>query len=258
MATVKNSPVKEDKKVSYVEYVSNYPIESKGFQHSLKASDSISSAVEKYREVLSKEVDGSVVIVSVGFFTNLHQLLHSLPDKHSNLCGKELVKKKVKFLSAMGGDFRENQKKGEFNIRYDIQSAKCVFEEWPTDILLSTWEVGAGVVFPGSKVLGELDYNYSHHPLILAYEYYLPMPYDRETWDLTSILVAIEPFSEYFDVSQRGRVTVDDAGFTTFKENVNGNCHYLILDSKKNERVLNRFVQLIKQTPSNIDTNISE
>jgi len=62
-------------------------------------------AVDMYRRLLSKADDGSVVIVTVGFSTTIAQLLESQPDKYSKLTGRELVAKKVKYFSAMAGEF---------------------------------------------------------------------------------------------------------------------------------------------------------
>ena len=38
------------------------------------------------------------------------------------------------------------------------------------------------------------------------------MPYDRETWDLTSVLQAIEPDNNYFNLSEKGTITIDSIG----------------------------------------------
>jgi len=44
------------------------------------------------REVLAGQPDRSVVIVQVGFSTNMARLLDSEPDQYSALTGHELVK----------------------------------------------------------------------------------------------------------------------------------------------------------------------
>jgi len=248
LATVKKDAVKEGKNISYVEVVSTFDKKSDSFRQTLKATDSVTEAVQKYREILSKEEDNSIVIISVGFLTNLKQLLCSPPDKYSNLNGKDLVSKKVKLLSIMGGDFRQGMPKGEFNIRFDIPAAQYVFKNWPTEMIVSTWEVGAGIIFPGGDIIGKINYK-TPHPLVIAYENYLPMPYNRETWDLTSVLIGVEPVLEYFDLSQSGNISVDNKGVTSFSSSKKGNCKYLIVNEDKKEKVLKRFIQLITQKP---------
>ena len=53
---------------------------------------------ELYRQVLSRQPDNSVTMISVGFSTNLVRLLESGPDRWSDLTGRELIEKKVKLL----------------------------------------------------------------------------------------------------------------------------------------------------------------
>jgi len=248
LATVKNSVVKEPTGKSYVEIVENFCSDNFTFSKHRNALDTIPDSVQKYRQILSREKDGSVVIVSVGFLTNLCQLLKSDPDQYSNLTGRELVEKKVRLLSVMGGDFRPDLKKGEFNIRFDIPSAKYVFEKWPGKVVISSWEVGGNLIFKGSEMLDEINYA-TYHPMKIAYENYLPMPYDRPTWDLTSVLYAIEPNQHYFNLSKKGFLNVDDKGFTTFVESKSGSHRYLCISKKQSNRILKRFNQLIVQVP---------
>src|SRR5690554_1029664 len=96
----------------------------------------VPNAHELYREILSEQPDGSVVIVSVGFSTNLVCLLDITADEFSTLNGKELVAKKVKYLSNMAGCFNDPDMH-EYNVVKDIAAAQKVFEEWPTNIITS-------------------------------------------------------------------------------------------------------------------------
>ena len=52
--------------------------------------------VTLYRRLLAESPDSSVVVVSVGFSTNLGRLLESRGDKYSPLDGIELGKRKIK------------------------------------------------------------------------------------------------------------------------------------------------------------------
>ncbi|MEJ0107086.1 MAG: hypothetical protein WDO19_33120 [Bacteroidota bacterium] len=78
--------------------IANYP-------HTIKNNDEVPDAIDLYRNVLSAQPDKSVTIVTVGFLTNLSNLLQSNPDKYSSLNGKELVQKKVKQLVCMAARF---------------------------------------------------------------------------------------------------------------------------------------------------------
>ena len=64
------------------------------FPHRLKSADDAPDAAILYRQVLAKQADASVVMVSVGQLTNFGNLLKTGPDESSDLTGVELVKKK--------------------------------------------------------------------------------------------------------------------------------------------------------------------
>src|SRR5690606_1959791 len=108
--------------------------------------DKLLDARDLYRKTLANQKDSSVVIVSVGFMTNLARLLRSGPDRYSPLSGVELVAKKVKYLSIMAGSFGE-KKRAEFNVVHDVPSAQYVMENWPSVLVLSPFEVGARVIY---------------------------------------------------------------------------------------------------------------
>ena len=61
--------------------------------------------VKLYRDILSKVEDNSVTIVSIGFWNNLADVLHSGPDNYSSLTGRELLGKKVAEVVVQGGTF---------------------------------------------------------------------------------------------------------------------------------------------------------
>ena len=63
-----------------------------------------------------RDKDNSVTIVTVGFLSNISELLNSGPDKFSKLSGVELVRKKVAQWVAMAGSFPQGR---EFNILKD-------------------------------------------------------------------------------------------------------------------------------------------
>ena len=208
----------------------------------------VPEAHDLYREILSKQPDSSVVIISVGFSTNLARLLETTADEFSPLNGKELVAKKVKYLSNMAGSFN-NPDHYEYNVAKDIDAAKKVFEEWPTNIIISPFEVGIQINYPATSIKNDFEWA-PHHPMVEAYKCYLEMPYDRPTWDLTSVLYAVEG-SSFFDVSPSGEVTVRDEGSTSFKSDVNGKHKYLMVDSAQSNNIKQHFINLVSKRPLN-------
>jgi inosine-uridine nucleoside N-ribohydrolase len=191
------------------------------------------------RQALEKAADGSAIVVQVGFSTNLARLLES-PG------GAALAAKKVKLLSIMAGEFPTGR--AEYNVKTDLEAARTVFEKWPGPIVASGWEVGAAIKYPARSI--ENDFAYAvNHPIADAYRNYRKMPYDRETWDLTSVLYAARPDRGYFDLSEPGWIKVDNEGKTRLEPSASGKHRYLKVDAIQKARVLEAMVYLASQPP---------
>jgi inosine-uridine nucleoside N-ribohydrolase len=194
-------------------------------------------AVGLLRRLLAAEKDGSVVIVQVGFSTNLARLLDAPADV-------ELVKRKVKLLTVMAGNFVEP--KPEFNVEKDTASARKLFDLWPGEIVASGYEIGDAMKFPAARI--EKDFAWAaDHPVVDAYRAYMKMPYDRQTWDLTAVLYAVRPGGGYFELSAPGRITADDAGRTSFRADGAGKHRYLVLPELLRARTLECMIGLASQ-----------
>lgn len=222
---------------------------AQAFKGTLAENSEIQDAVDLYREILAEQPDSSVTIISVGFSTNIARLLDTPADDFSELTGKDLVSKKVKLLSVMAGSFDENRMT-EYNVVKDITAAQKVFNEWPTKIVASPWEVGNNITYPASSIQNDFGWV-PHHPLVVAYENYLPMPYDRPTWDLTSVLYAVEGNNGYFSMSGNGRISVDDEGYTDFVADLEGKHQYLKVTQEQASVLQNRFIEIISSIPKN-------
>ncbi|HYO81093.1 MAG TPA: nucleoside hydrolase, partial [Bryobacteraceae bacterium] len=145
----------------------------------------------------------------------------------------------------MAGDFATN--KPEYNVRVNVPVAKRILEAWPTPTLISGFEIGKELLFPATSIEREFGAT-PWNPVVEAYRAYEKMPYDRPTWDLTSVLVAVRPESKYFDLSPAGSVQVDAKGTTTFTPG-KGDRRYLILQPDRRDRVLEALVLLTTQPP---------
>ena len=169
------------------------------YPHHITDGADAPDAVSLLRQMLAGQADGSVVIVQVGFSTNLARLLDTKADTASPQNGRALVSQKVRLLSVMAGNFSDGQ--SEFNLAQDIPSAVKLFREWPTPIVVSGFEIGEAMPFPASRI--EHDFAYvQDHPVADAYRAYMKMPYDRPTWDLTAVLYAVRPDEGYFSLSE--------------------------------------------------------
>ena len=187
------------------------------FPHRTGSASQAEDAVAVYRRALAGEPDTSVVVVTVGFFTNLRDLLLSGPDSLSELTGRELVERKVKRLVSMAGLFPEGK---EFNVYCDVPASKVVADEWPTEIVFSGFEIG-NVILTGKKLV---QMNVENSPVKDAYALCFAEgdPEGRMSWDHTAVLVAIKGYEPYFDVERGTFHVVDDEGTNNWVANPNG------------------------------------
>jgi inosine-uridine nucleoside N-ribohydrolase len=221
------------------------------YPHRLKRSSDAPPATELLRRILSREPNGSVVLVQVGYFSNFAALLETPGDASSPLSGRDLVRQKVKLLSVMAGSFKpigENKRFLEFNVTQDLPAAKKLAQSWPGPIVWSGFEIGIAVPYPAVSI--ERDFNYvAHHPAAEAYRLYNPPPHERPTWDLTAVLYAVLSDRGYFGLSEPGQVTVEDDGFTRFTADPQGRDRFLTLSELRAPRVKEALVQLASQPP---------
>lgn len=207
------------------------------YPHIFKSTNQVPDAVDIYRQILSQQPDSSVIIVSVGFLTNLSNLLLSKPDTSSQLNGYDLVKKKVKKLVAMAGQFPEGK---EFNVYSDVESSKSVFDKWPGTIIFTGYEVGKSIK-TGLK-LANSDQTYN--PVKDVFKICIPLsPEDKEgrmSWDETAVITAIYGTERFFD-TMRGKIHINDDGTNTWENSSNGNQYYVKL--KMSEVNLSEFIE---------------
>ena len=221
------------------------------YPHDLNMGEPVPSAVQVLRESLAGQPDNSVVIVQVGFSTNLAELLQTDGDNFSGLSGMELVEQKVKHISIMAGTFApiDGETHLEYNIVQDIPSAQYLAENWPTPIYWSGFEVGLEIRYPAVSI--ENDFNYlDRHPIPESYQAYIPTPHERPTWDLTSILWAIREDRNYFGMSDAGTVTVLEDGETIFESDSDGNHYYLTIPETDVRLVQELMAALVSEPPN--------
>ncbi len=222
------------------------------YPHDLNSGADAPDATKVLRETLSKQPDGAVTIVQVGFSTNLARLLDSPADEFSPLSGRDLVKQKVKLLSLMAGAFTNignDTHYKEYNVIKDIPLAQKLATQWPTPMVWSGFEIGIAVPYSAQSITRDYDYV-AHHPLKEAYYLYEAPPHERPTWDLTAVLYAVFPDRSYFDVSENGTITVENDGFTSWKAQENGAYRYLKINDQQKTRVRELFTWLCSEAPA--------
>ena len=182
------------------------------YPHLIKKNDEAYDAVKLYRKILAAQQDKSVTIVTVGFLTNMAHLIKSKPDEFSPLSGKELVSKKVKLLVSMAGCF--DKRVGsfrEFNLMKDATSSKTTFDNWPTPVIFSGFEIGEKI-HTGLPIIKS---DIKNSPVKDVFARCIPLDKDdahgRMSWDETATLVAVRGYEKYFDVVD-GKIIVNKDG----------------------------------------------
>lgn len=237
----------EKKLTNYASIVSDMKTEGKpAFKTTIPDVNQLPDAHQLYRQILAKQADHSVIIISTGFSTNLARLLETKADQYSSLSGKQLIAKKVKYLSVMAGRFDKDDY-SEYNVLNDIPACAKLFAECPVPIITSPFELGLAVKYPGKSI--ENDFNWAKlHPMVEAYKCYLKMPYDRPTWDVTSVLEVLEP-NTYMTRTQAGNIFVDPKGRTHFTKSLDGKHYYLTITPEQGESMKQYFIDILKKKP---------
>lgn len=146
----------------------------------------VGSSLDLYLQVLSKQPDNSVTIISVGFLNNLYDVLRANPD---------LIAEKVDKLVLMGGVYYD-----EFNfVRHDlVEQTQYVLEQWPTPVIISQ----EGVYI---KTGAALEDTPEDNPVRQAYYDWFDNSFqDRSSWDQVAVLYGVRGSSEYFEVMDTG------------------------------------------------------
>ena len=202
---------------SYCETVANE------FPHDSKSPEQIPAAPTLYRRILAAQPDQSVVIVSVGFLTNLSNLLKTKPDENSPLNGTELVRRKIRTWVAMGVKHPTGR---EWNIRKDPSSAVHAVAGWPTPIVWTGYEIGVEIL-TGAR-LRELP---TDSPVRRCYELYNGIN-NRKSWDQTAVLYAVRGLAgrlaDFWYVGSGGYYHIDTDGSNTWRPSPHGDHSYLI------------------------------
>ena len=185
-------------------------------------ADDAPDANETYRRVLAAQPDKSVVICSVGFITNLRRLIESKPDDISPLDGRTLVARKVRLWVAMACQYPNGE---EYNTKWDHESSRIAFSQWPTPIIFSDFRYGCDC-FAG-RAVAEMDVERS--PVKDVFAGNIPSrdeirgdPHGwlirgfgmggRSAWDETAVLAAVRGIEPYFNAERGMYRMVGDKG----------------------------------------------
>ncbi|HVS96056.1 MAG TPA: nucleoside hydrolase [Puia sp.] len=212
------------------------------YPHTIRTNKEAEDAVTLYRKILSRQPDTSVTIVTVGFLTNLSNLLRSAPDSYSSLDGAALVKRKVRRLVSMAGSFPQGR---EFNVYMDSAASQYVFENWPTAIFFSGFQIGEKIKC-GLPLIHNPDIQNS--PVKDVFRISIPLAREdsagRSSWDETAVLIAIKGYWPWYAL-HRGTIHVKPDGSDFWEPSDEGR-HFYIQETRppaEVQAVINTLIQ---------------
>lgn len=219
------------------------------YPHKIRSNVEAQDAVTLYRKILASQPDKSVTIVTVGFLTNLSNLLNTKADKYSGLDGKQLVAKKVKLLVCMGGKFPSGY---EFNVMKDAPASQNVYSNWPTEVIFSGFEIGVKI-HVGLPLINNKTIR--NDPTKDVFRISIPLAKEdsagRCSWDETAVLIAIKGYSRYYTLHP-GRIKVENDGKNTWDDNGHGQAYivekadYKVVEGVINELIMHRPLVAMK------------
>jgi purine nucleosidase len=194
------------------------------FRHDLRSPDDAPDAVTLYRRVLAEQPDRSVVLISIGFLTNLARLIDSPAGAAGELSGVDLVRKKVRIWVCMGGHFPQGR---EWNLYQDAASSKRAIDAWPTPIVFSGFEIGEPIqtgAFLKRAIVPDA-------PVLRSYELFNGVT-NRSSWDQTAVLYAVRGVDgglrDLWDVHGPGTIEILPDGANRWRDSAEGKHAYLV------------------------------
>ncbi|CAN5484665.1 nucleoside hydrolase [soil metagenome] len=214
------------------------------YPHAIKNNSEVADAVTLYREILTAQPDNSVTIITVGFLTNISNLLQSNPDKYSNLNGRDLVNKKVKKLICMAAKFPGGY---EFNIKEDAGASRYAFDHWPKPVLFSGFEIGQKIKTGLPLIANDAIKN---SPVKDVFRIAIPMAKEdsagRMSWDETAVLVAVLGYQPFYKLIT-GQIVINEDGSNAWINE--GTKQAYLIEDKPSSEVQDLINKLLMHQP---------
>ena len=191
------------------------------------------AARELYRRVFADAADGSVDVISIGFFNTLDEVLADSPA---------LFRRKVRTVWAMAGGFARCAGYAETNVRERPEASRRFLDAWDGPIVFVGFESGEKVITD----LSGLPPECAAHPLAEAFRRYCGPSMKRPSWDPVTVDFAVHGENECYELGEPGRVSVAPDLSTPFAPDPAGNARVLRLRAPE-EVVSERITALLRK-----------
>lgn len=199
--------------------------------------DSAPELIKTYINILQKQPDSSVTIVTIGHPYGLVLLMN-------DQLGFFLIKQKVKKWVAMTGTKTIPARDWNFGMNGVEYYIHDLLKNWPTDAYFSS--IGKEII-TGNKKLPLTPMN---NPVREAYKLWNnALSNGRYSWDQVAILYAVRP--KYFKIDSFGTLEQNDKFQTYWNSKVNNPKHHRIISLKiSNARAEKIIEDLMSELPS--------
>ena len=174
------------------------------FPHRLRSNEDAPDAVTLLRRVLWENT--CVVLLTIGYLTNVAGLLQSGPDDVCPLSGMELVERSVTEWVCMGGNFPVDDASDNVNFTRDPEPAIYALQHYPGRMTFVGREIGHQI-FAGNG----LKQTPRENPVRRGYELHRGRygdDWNHHTADPSTVLYAVRGCRDYFTV-QPGRMLLE-------------------------------------------------
>ncbi|MCK5851878.1 family 20 glycosylhydrolase [bacterium] len=217
------------------------------YETTLNSNDDAPDAVTVYRQILAAQESNSVVILSVGYLTNMRDLLASEPDGISPLSGVELVRQKVSRWVQTGASYPSGYNTAVCgNYTPDPTSAHIAFRDWPEAVVPmyisgEGYDIHTGSSLPSTPV---------SNPVRRIYELRVGLGKTRDSWDQIGTLFAVRPNDARWTFRTNGYYYIFENGTYEWRTTPDKNHTVLEYNTSLNAGLRLTLDQLMVQPPS--------
>lgn len=227
-------PIGIRSKVPYSNPDNHTGVIARNFPHT-KTNQDVPLAVELYRKILSAQEDNSVIIATVGPLGNIKALMESEADEYSDLNGIELLSKKVKFFTMMGGRYPSGSKEWNWSGN-ELGVTEYVLGNLKNRIVISGAENGESI-----RIGEEFNKYKKPNPLCTGFLHFSKCAFwvnenfkgeilNNASFDQITVLHAVYgDESPYWDIIEGSKCIVDAEGNTHWEEEKASNHAHMLL-----------------------------
>lgn len=229
------------------------------FPQDLGPVQRLPEAAELYRKLLLHQPDQSVVLVTVGYLTNVAALLR-LPAQGELPSGSEVVRKKVRLWACMGGNFvgrpaMDDLKLTNNNFTYDKAGAHYAVWNWTAPLTFVGREIGS--VPSGLKAGARLRELPESNPIRAGYQLWFGgQAQDRHVADQTTVLFGVRGRRDYWDIETQGYLDLQPDMTFQWRDERDSEQSYLLkrtVNGQPNNRYIEETIEgLMLQLPRSV------